>query len=255
MTEHALVRMEIDDDGVAVVTLDDPARRNALSLEMTMALGAAVDRALDAGAGAIVLTAVPPVFCAGGSLDELLEPKGELGAVYEGMLRLAEAPVPTIAAVNGPAIGAGVNLPLFCDVVLASPDATFDPRWLDVCIHPGGGHLWRLSQRVGRQAAAALVLCGEQVDGERAEAIGLAWRCVPADDLLAEARKLATTAAERSRALVARTKASLDASVATSSVEQAIRLELDAQSWSMAQPEFHERVAHIRAAIAGRPRA
>ena len=63
--------------------------------------------------------------------------------------------------------------------MVASPDARFDPRWLDVAIHPGGGHLWRLSQRFGRQAAAALVLCGESLDGADAVRAGLAWRCVP----------------------------------------------------------------------------
>src|SRR5580692_6166608 len=69
---------------------------------------------------------------------------------------LSAAPVPTIAAVATPAIGAGVNLPLACDIILAAPGARFDPRWLDVGIHPGGGHLYRLAERIGPQGAAAL---------------------------------------------------------------------------------------------------
>ena len=96
-----------------------------------------------------MLTAEPPVFCAGGSLDALLSRDVPLAACYAGFLALADAPVPTIAAVASPAIGAGVNLPLACDVILAAPGARFDPRWLDVGIHPGGGHLWRLAQRIG----------------------------------------------------------------------------------------------------------
>ena len=107
------------------------------------------------GAGAVVLTAEPPVFCAGGSLDALLSRDVPLAASYDGFLALANAPVPTIAAIDVAAIGAGVNLPLACDVILAAPSARFDPRWLDVGIHPGGGHLWRLFQRVGTQGAAA----------------------------------------------------------------------------------------------------
>ncbi|HMJ76571.1 MAG TPA: enoyl-CoA hydratase-related protein [Iamia sp.] len=245
--DHDLVRVEVGDDGVAVLTLADPDRRNALRLEMTRALAAAVGTALAAEVGAIVLTADPPVFCSGGSLDDLLAPRAPLEESYVGMLALAEAPVVTIAAVGGAAIGAGVNLPLACDVVVASPAARFDPRWLDVGIHPGGGHLWRLERRVGRQAAAALVLCGERVDGRQAERIGLAWRCVDTDDeLLPEAHRLAARAAARDRALVQRTKATLRATVDQPDVTSALDLELQAQQWSMAQPHFHETLARLR---------
>ena len=144
------------DDAIGVVTLADPDHRNVLSLELTRDLAAAVAHVLDGGVAAIVLTAEPPVFCAGGSLDDLLAPRAPLAEMYAGFLALAQAPVVTIAAVGGAAVGAGVNLPLACDVILASPEARFDPRFLDIGIHPGGGHLWRLEQRVGRQAAAAL---------------------------------------------------------------------------------------------------
>lgn len=247
MTTGRPVRLEVGDDGVAVVTLADPDRRNALRLEVTQALADAVERALAADVGAIVLAAEPPVFCAGGSLDDLLSPRAPLPATYAGMLALADAPVVTVAAVGGPAIGAGVNLPLACDVVVASPAARFDPRWLDVGIHPGGGHLWRLERRVGRQAAAALVLCGERVDGREAERIGLVWRCVDADeDLLPAARRLAARAAGRDRALVRRTKEVLRASVDLPDVADAAARELEAQEWSMARPGFREGLDALR---------
>ena len=242
-----LVRLDQPSDGVAVVTLDDAAHRNALSFAMTQAIGTAVHQALEGGARAIVLAAEPPAFCAGGSLDELLEPVATLPEIYEGMLALARAPVPTIAAVGGPAIGAGVNLPLFCDVIVASPSARFDPRWLDVGIHPGGGHLFRLADRVGRQAAAALVLLGEVADGERAADLGLAWRCVPDAELLPTAVALAERAAGRDGPLVRRTKATLDASLAAGDADAARAIELEAQEWSMARPEFTatlERLKH-----------
>jgi enoyl-CoA hydratase len=233
-------------DGVAVITLDDPGRRNALSRAMSEALAAAVDDVLDAGARAIVLTATPPVFCAGGSLDDLIAPTAPLRDMYAGFLRLADAPVPTIAAVGGPAIGAGVNLPLACDVVLTSPSARFDPRFLDVGIHPGGGHLWRLSQRVGRQGAAALVLCGDRLDGSEAVAQGLAWRCVPGDQLLDAALDLARRAAGRDAELVRRTKASLRASAAVGDAQEAIEIELAAQEWSVSRPGFVDGVTRLR---------
>jgi len=242
-----LVRVEIGEDGVAVLTLNDPARRNALRLEMTRALADAVERALAADVGAIVLAAEPPVFCAGGSLDDLLAPRAPLADTYAGMLAVAGAPVVTIAAVGGAAIGAGVNLPLVCDIVIASPAARFDPRWLDVGIHPGGGHLWRLSRRIGRQGAAALVLCGDVLDGRQAEATGLAWRCVDTDaELLPEARRLAARAAGRSRPLVRRTKATLAATVEDDDVDRALAVELEAQQWSMDQPGFRERLESLR---------
>src|ERR1700734_3524553 len=151
----ALVRAFVE-DGVGHVRLDDPRHRNALSKPLSDQLASAVAQVLADGAAAIVLTAEPPVFCAGGSLESLLRREVPLGDTYAGHRALIEAPVPTIAAVAGAAVGAGVNLPLACDVVIAAESASFDPRFLDVGIHPGGGHLWRLVQRVGVQGAAAL---------------------------------------------------------------------------------------------------
>ena len=242
---EGLVTLSIT-DGVAVVTLNDPARRNALSVAMSAALAAAVDDALGAAASAILLTATPPVFCSGGSLDDLIAPAAPLREMYAGFLCLAEAPIPTIAAVGGPAIGAGVNLPLACDLVVTSPSAVFDPRFLDVGIHPGGGHLWRLSQRVGSQGAAALVLFGDRLDGREAEARGLAWRCVPDDQLLATALDLARRAACRDTELVRRTKDSLRASAAVGDPNDAIEIEFAAQEWSVSRPGFVENVTRLR---------
>ncbi|HEX4218260.1 MAG TPA: enoyl-CoA hydratase-related protein [Acidimicrobiales bacterium] len=238
-------------DGVAILQMDDPEHRNALSARMSNDLADGVERALREEAGAIVLTAVPPVFCAGGSLDGLLA-RTSLDEVYRGFLALAAAPVPTIAAVGGDAIGAGVNLPLACDVVLTSPVARFDPRFLDVGIHPGGGHLWRLRQRIGSQGAAALVLCGDVLTGEEAVAAGLAWRCVEEPGLEAAATALGRRAADRPRALVARTKATLRLSERMLEPGEAFTVELEAQRWSMDQPEFADRVRSIRAKIGRR---
>ncbi|MCU1377622.1 MAG: Enoyl-CoA hydratase/isomerase [Acidimicrobiales bacterium] len=230
------------EDGVGRVHLNDPDRRNALSKELSDALAEAV-ASLDAGA--IVLTAEAPVFCSGGVLDDLIAPRFALAESYAGMTALASAAVPTIAVVDGPAIGAGVNLPLACDVVIAGRGARFDPRFLDVGIHPGGGHLARLSQRIGRQGALALVLCGDTLTGEEAERAGLAWRCV--DDPLTLALTLARRAAGRDRELVARTKATLD-----TLTDDPFALELDAQQWSVDRPGFAEGVQRIKESLAKR---
>jgi enoyl-CoA hydratase len=244
-TRERLVTASVE-DGVAVLTLDDPAHRNVLSHSMSVALAAAVDTVLDAGARAIVLAATPPVFCAGGSLDDLIAPKVPLREMYAGFLRLADAPVPTIAAVGGPAIGAGVNLPLACDVVLTSPSAVFDPRFLDVGIHPGGGHLWRLGQRVGSQGVAAMVLFGDRIDGREAQDRGLAWRCVADEELLGTAVGLARRTAGRDTELVRRTKESARASATVADARDAIEIEFAAQEWSVSRPGFLETVTRLR---------
>jgi enoyl-CoA hydratase len=244
-------RVKLERDGnVAVVTLDDPARRNALSLEVTVQLGQAVDEAsADPSVGAIVVTATPPAFCAGGSVDDLLNPRASLRDMYAGVLALSRTSLPSVAAVNGPVIGAGVNVPLACDVILASPKARFDPRFMDLGIHPGGGHLWRMERLVGRQAAAALVLFGESVTGEEAARLGLAWRCVDDDALLDTAVALARRAADRPRELVGRAKAVLDASLTLDTWQEAFELEFTHQEWSMDQPAFQDRLAELRAKL------
>ena len=245
------VRVHVD-EGVGVVTLADPGRRNALSKRLSDKLAGAVRSALDGGARALVLAAEPPVFCAGGSLDDLLRREHPLGETYAGFLALADAPVPTIAAVAGAAIGAGVNLPLACDIVIAGESARFDPRFLDVGIHPGGGHLWRLARRVGSQGAAALVLCGDTLTGAEAVTHGLAWRCVPDGEVTETAMRLARRAAARSPELVRRTKETLRATTGYAQATDAMAAELQAQQWSVEQPLFLETVQTLRAKIGSR---
>lgn len=241
--------------GVATVRLDDPARRNALSYDLSEQLADAIETALGEDARVIVLTAAPPVFCAGGSIDNLLNPVVSLAYTYSGFRALASAPVPTIAAVAGAAIGAGVNLPLACDVIIAAESARFDPRFLDVGIHPGGGHLWRLAHRIGPQGAAALSLFGDVLSGPEAAATGLAWRCVPDDELESTALALASKAANRDPALVRRTKETLRASLALDDADSAFDLELHAQQWSVDQPHFTETVSRIAASLARKAQA
>ncbi len=104
----------------------------------------------------MILTNTPPVFSAGGSIDDLLSPQAPLEDMYGAFTALGAAPMPTVAAVDGAAVGAGINLALACDIAICTPRSKFDVRFLDVGIHPGGGQLWRLRQLLGRQGAAAL---------------------------------------------------------------------------------------------------
>ncbi len=170
-------------EGVAVITLNDPDRRNALNLPMVDEIVEAMDRIeADADIGAVVITGAPPAFCAGADLSHLGGSQRDgLRSVYEGFMRIARSTLPTIAAVNGAAVGAGMNLALAADVRLAARRARFDTRFLQLGLHPGGGHTWMFRRIAGPQAVAATVLFGEVLDGAEAERIGLVWRCVDDD--------------------------------------------------------------------------
>jgi enoyl-CoA hydratase len=259
----SLLRVEVD-ERVAVVTLDDPDRRNVLSLDLVDEIVAAFDRLEhDADVGAVVVTGAPPAFCAGADLSHLAaasrtdrgaeDAQPGLRSVYEGFLRVARSPLPTVAAVNGAAVGAGMNLALACDVRLAGRSARFDTRFLKLGLHPGGGHTWMLRRLTGAQTAAAMVLFGEVLSGEDAVDAGLVWRCVDDDALIDRARALASGAADVPPALVRRAKETIAAMADVADHEEAVHVELTAQLWSLQQPEFAERLAAMRERIA-RPR-
>src|SRR3954453_4263163 len=252
--------------GVAVLTLDEPDRRNALTLGMVDEITAAFDQfeADDSEVGAIIVTGAGSAFCAGADLSHLGASgsggggggsNGGAGvkAIYEGFLRVARSPIPTIAAVNGAAVGAGMNLALACDVRIAARRARFDTRFLQLGLHPGGGHTWMLQRAVGPEAAAAMVLFGEVINGEDAERHGLVWRTVDDDQLLTAARELGARAALAPHALVRRVKSTLRAVADIDEHDDAVDLELEAQVWSLKQPGFRERLDALQKKISSKP--
>jgi enoyl-CoA hydratase len=250
------VLVDVDDDGVATITLNEVTRRNSVTAELSLAVEAACQEAAgERKARVVVLTAAGPAFSAGGDIGSLTSRAPALATLYRGFEALAALTVPTLAAVNGPAVGAGMNFALACDVIIAAESARFDPRFLDIGIHPGGGHLWRLQARAGRQAAAALVLFGEALTGQQAVLHGLAWACVPDDQLLDRTRVLARRAARRSGQLVQRTKATLNASLPITNGRDAADLEQVAQEWSMSRPAFRDGVAALQRRLAERKKA
>lgn len=246
-----LVKTELR-DRVAIVTVNDPPRRNALSLDMAEAIRSAL-QPLESSSevGAVVITGTPPAFSAGADLNDLERAtRDSLKRIYEGFLAVARFPLPTIAAVNGPAIGAGFNLALVCDVRIAGRSARFESRFIDLALHPGGGHTWMLQRLLGSQGATAMVTLGESLDGEAAARHGLAWACVDDDLLLHEALRLAGRAAAAPREMVARLKTTLRATAAMSEYAEAVEREVDAQVWSVEQPAFRERLAALKRRIA-----
>ena len=245
MTDPVLVHVE---DRVATLTVNDPERRNAVTAEISAALRAAVDAAeADPGVHALIVTGAGKAFCAGADLSALGEATEDgLMAIYDGFLAVANCALPTIAAVNGAAVGAGLNLALAADVRIAGPAALFDPRFQKLGIHPGGGATWMLHRAVGPQVARASLLFGMRFDAEAAVRHGLALEM--ADDPLAAARELAAGPAGAPREVVLATKASMRATanpglVDTDQHRIAVHTELGPQATSILSPAFAERLA------------
>ena len=241
-------------DGVATLTLNNPAERNSLTQPLVDSIVAAMDEVeVDRSIGAVVITGTAPAFCAGANLGNLTEADGDsLKKIYEGFLRVARSPLPTIAAVNGAAVGAGMNMALGCDVRLAARSAKFDTRFMQIGLHPGGGHTWMLRRIVGPQAAAAAVLFGEILDGEEAARVGLAYRCFADDELLAGAQRMAARAAAAPRELIEVTKVSLREMANVATHAEAVERELVPQLWSTQQQFFRDRIAALQAKISSK---
>jgi enoyl-CoA hydratase len=188
-------------DGVAIVSLMAPERRNALHPAMAAELEEVCDEIdRDPSIGAAVIRGDGGHFCAG-AVRSVLDDAGRdptdpesfaaIGSVYEAFARFGRLQVPTVAAVCGAAVGAGVNLLLAADLRVVAADCRILAGFMRIGLHPGGGHFVLLGRTAGREAAAALGLFGEELDGERARQIGLAWDCVPAAQVDGRARELA----------------------------------------------------------------
>ncbi len=236
------------DGCVGLITLNAPAKRNAISLATSEQLADAVGSLeQNTDIKAIVITGASPAFSAGGDLADLVAARegdaARLKRIYEGFLRVLRCPLPTIAAVNGPAVGAGLNLALACDVRLATPEARFETRFLKIGLHSGGGHSWMLTRAVGPSAAASLLLLGKAVSGVEAERIGLVNACVAAgEDVVAAAIALAKKTADYPRDLLIASKESLRLSETQSHAEIAER-EFRLQADSLRQPAFAKAMA------------
>jgi len=236
------------EDRVALITINDPDRRNAVTTQISSALRVAVQAVEDdPGVHAVIVTGAGKAFCAGADLTALgAATEDGLRVIYDGFLALANCALPTIAAVNGPAVGAGLNLALAADVRIAGPSALFDPRFQKLGIHPGGGATWMLQRGVGPQVARAALLFGMRFDAEAATRYGLALQV--ADDPVAAARELAAGPASAPRDVVLATKASMRATANPGTVDTeqhriAVDVEIGPQATSIESPAFAERLA------------
>lgn len=192
------VRIDTDGD-ISVVTLARPARRNALSSELARALAEALDEG-GRRSRVVIVTGEGDAFCAGGDLEELdrwshLDPE-EIGSVLYGsfqqMIRtIRSSPAIVIAAVNGAAVGAGMDLALACDLRVASETARFGQIWVRLGVIPGTGGAFLTQMLAGTGRASEMLLTGDLMAASDAYGAGLVNKVVPAERLLDEARALA----------------------------------------------------------------
>jgi enoyl-CoA hydratase len=233
-------------EGVAIIEVDAPEVRNALSVDMARQMVARCDE-IDANAsiGAAVLYGAGGSFCSGAERGLLAavgraplteDNYAQLGEIYRAFTRFGELAVPTVAAVRGAAVGAGLNLMLAADLRIVAEDARLMSGFLRIGLHPGGGHFGLLGQRAGRETAAALGLFSQEISAARAVELGLAWEALPSAEVEARAIEIATNAA-RDPALSRLALASLRAELGPPALPwpAAVAVERGPQLWSMAR--------------------
>ena len=208
---------------VAVLTLNRPDRLNALNVEVANDFKAAVQRALDQGARAIVLTGAGRAFCAGGDLREMQEiakKDGRREAFFEEPLRMLneailmirKTPAPFIAAVNGVASGGGCNLALACDLVIAAESAKFNQAFIKIGLTPDCGATFILPRLVGWKRATELLFSGDLTSAKAAAEMGMINAAVPDEELMSTVMAMAEKLAQAPTAAIAQIKMLLDAS-------------------------------------------
>jgi enoyl-CoA hydratase len=240
----AEIELERRGDGVAVLSLNAPARRNALTVEMAQALTAACQEIDgDPAVGAVVVRGEGGYFCAGGDRGTLADAGRDpaederfrgMSAIYRSFARVGELAPPTIAAIRGGALGAGLNLALATDLRVVAEDAVLLSGFIPIGLHPGGGHTALLGRLGSRETAAALTLFGERLTGAEAVERGLAWSAVPDAEVQPAALALAAVPAKDPE-LARRTAASLRTVTGPPALpwHAALELERASQMWSM----------------------
>ena len=241
----SLVLFEICDH-VAILTLNNPQKRNMLTVEVCKKICAYVAQAEnDDSVKALVITGNGSSFCAGGQLTDINPDEETLAGIYSGFLSIAQCQIPTVAAVNGPAVGAGFNMAVGCDVRVVSKNALFEPRFFGLGLHPGGGSTWMTRQLACWDTAAGLLLFAQSISGELAVEKGLAWKCVDNCDLLDEAIALTDNIREVPKAILLRTKKTLRAADMSKNHNDILAFETKQQLWSIEQPFARDAISKM----------
>jgi enoyl-CoA hydratase/carnithine racemase len=242
------------DDGVAIITLNRPFRRNALTFDMGEVFGEAIDQLkADSNVRAVVLTGAGSSFCAGADFSLLqgwqdANPeavKERMLCFYKLFLRVQELEVPTIAAVAGGAIGAGCCLALACDIRLAADSAKMALNFVQLGINPGMGGTYNLPAIVGPAIAMELIATGRIVTGSEAARIGLVNRAVPADKLQEEALAMAKMIATAAPPAVRRAKQGVQMALGGAELEHSLEFEAESQAFCFSTPDYAQAMQRV----------
>lgn len=247
------LRLDRPSAGVAVLTLDNPEQRNAMSDEMTASWGAAIAALKDdRDLRVVVVTGEGSAFCSGGNTSWIAsEPDAAVDylrtrmiAFYRAWLQVRELEVPTIAAVNGPAIGAGLCLALACDIRYAAQGARLGAPFVKLGMNPGMAATYLLPDVVGEAHARELLITGRTVDAEEALRLGMVSRVLPAEGFRAGVEEIA--AAIAATAPIASRYTTLALRQGHSDIETAIQWEALAQPITLATADLQEGIAASR---------
>jgi 2-(1,2-epoxy-1,2-dihydrophenyl)acetyl-CoA isomerase len=247
MSETILAELE---RGVLTLTLNRPDRMNAFTEEMHLALRAQLDRArTEAEVRAVLITGAGRGFCAGQDLGERDPRKGRsdlghtIGSFYNPLIRQIRAlEMPVICAVNGVAAGAGANVALACDIVIAAESARFIQAFSKLGLTPDAGGSWALTRLLGEARAKGLALTAEPLGAAQAADWGLIWKAVPDAQLMEEAGALAARLAAGPTLGLALTKRSIQAA-SVNPLDAQLELELELQRRAGFSDDYAEGVA------------
>lgn len=203
-------------DAVGYITLNRPEKYNAFNREMALLMQEGLDACNSKEVRCVYITGFGKAFCSGQDLEEVVDPNGSkiehiVGEHYNPIItRIRQLQKPVVAAVNGVAAGAGANIALACDVVVASQSASFIQAFSKIGLIPDSGGTFFLPRLIGWQKASALMMLGDKVSAEEAERMGMIYKVYPAETFAEEAKKIATTLARMPTKGLAYTKQLLD---------------------------------------------
>jgi enoyl-CoA hydratase len=246
------VLLDRQEDGVRVLTLNDPNRRNVIGPEIQAELADRIEEvSVDSQSRVLVVSGAGTAFCAGADLPAIFGDSGRtvdeirrnLHEYYQCFLPVLDLPFPTIAAVQGPAIGAGLNLALCCDIRLAGPHALFGATFSRIGLHPGGGCTFFLVRSMGVQRTLRVLLQGDTLSAEAAVSNRLADELV--DDPKAAALEMASRFAGLDSQLCRDIKQSVRIA-ADYGLAPSLEFETWAQASSATRPEIQTAVARFR---------
>ena len=242
----ALILLEVKEQ-IAHITLNRPEKFNAFTREMSLELQAALDECKAESIRAVVLSGAGKAFCSGQDLTEAIDPQGPsiekiIQEHYNPIVtRISKLPKPVVAVVHGVAAGAGANLALCCDLVIAGKSANFIQAFSKIGLVPDTGGSYFLPRLIGLQRAAGLMMLADKVSGEEAANMGMIWKAVEDEFLMQEAIATAKALAAMPTVALGLIKEQLRVST-TNTLEQQLNVEDKLQQQAAATADFKEGV-------------